>query len=97
MFSERYRTALTSFSEIRGDEVGCSRNVCASILRDARLALMLGLVRPAQPTKSLRVAMGTRTTFYPMRIDSPDLNLSRNEIFQLRPRAQTIDMLKMRI
>ena len=50
--SEGYYIARTSFSEIGGNEVGCTRNVCASILHGARLALMLGLMKLAQPTGS---------------------------------------------
>ena len=47
VFGERYCTARTSFSEIRGDEIGCTRKVCASVLHDARLTLMLGLMKPS--------------------------------------------------
>ena len=58
---------------------------------------MLGLMKPSPTYDVTSVGVGARKTFYPMKIDSPDLKLSRNKIFQLNPRAQTIDILKMRI
>ena len=53
VFDERYCTTRAPFYEIRGDETGCACNVCTSILHDARIALMLGLMRPVPPTAVL--------------------------------------------
>ena len=48
---EGYRAPRTSFHKIGGNEVGCTRHVCASILHGARLTLTLGLMKPAQPAR----------------------------------------------